>query len=470
MSEKVIPISIVVPVYNTAKYLRACLNSLLTDPLKDCEIICIDDCSADTSLHVLRAYEKRYKQIHVIANKKKLGSADSRNLGISLAKGEYITTLDSDDYFDPIVIWEAYLRCKQYNSDVVYWRDPFLIDDRNYALSGGERQPLYVQRVISRDNFISTELKDTLFYTLHWYTQSRLVSKKFILEHALKFHGIARGDDLYFGCAIALLAKRVTYLDKSAVYYRTNREGQLSAGGMRDIHDAYNELRRVRELVTSSFEYEHALNVFYSVAVNCLKDIMDISFNISSEQRCFFYFMREIGWKELKLDSCTEKTFFNRADYKLYKRLRNYIGGGIISKKATVEDDFSDCFDEYCNEICLNLKKMNYKYCIWGYGKHGKVFADKAIQNKVPICAIVDRAISLKGKKVHGLDIQPLREQKIDAFSAIIITNSTYGMDIVEELAAHSYQRITLIDIDFFIHHQVSWDSCVYSLEEFRRK
>ncbi len=92
-------VSIIVPVYNSEKYLKDCLDSLVNQTLQEIEIIAIDDASSDKSLEILKEYEMRYpNKIRVYTNFKNLGQGATRNKGIKLATGEYIGFLDSDDY------------------------------------------------------------------------------------------------------------------------------------------------------------------------------------------------------------------------------------------------------------------------------------------------------------------------------------------------------------------------------------
>ena len=91
-------VSIIVPVYNSGKYLKTCLDSLVNQTLKDIEIIAVDDCSTDNSLLILMDYAKKYNNIKVYHNRENLGQGASRNRGLDVARGEYIGFVDSDDY------------------------------------------------------------------------------------------------------------------------------------------------------------------------------------------------------------------------------------------------------------------------------------------------------------------------------------------------------------------------------------
>ncbi len=92
-------ISIIVPVYNKAKYLDKCLNSVLEQTYKDLEIILVDDGSKDNSLSICEDYAKRDNRIKVF-HKENGGAASARNLGLDNSKGEYIGFVDADDFID----------------------------------------------------------------------------------------------------------------------------------------------------------------------------------------------------------------------------------------------------------------------------------------------------------------------------------------------------------------------------------
>jgi len=91
-------LSIIIPVYNNELYLEKCLDSIISQSIKNLEIVCVDDGSTDSSLEILNRYASRYSFIKVITQKK-AGSCVARNKAINIASGEFITFMDSDDYF-----------------------------------------------------------------------------------------------------------------------------------------------------------------------------------------------------------------------------------------------------------------------------------------------------------------------------------------------------------------------------------
>ena len=92
-------VSIIIPVYNVEKYLDACLDSIVNQTYGNIEIICINDGSTDNSQKIINKYKKQFKNI-ISVEKENGGQASARNMGLSMATGDYISFVDSDDYID----------------------------------------------------------------------------------------------------------------------------------------------------------------------------------------------------------------------------------------------------------------------------------------------------------------------------------------------------------------------------------
>lgn len=114
-----IKVSIIVPVYNTEKFLRKCIESIINQTLQDIEIILINDGSTDNSHDVCLEYAEKYSEKIRYINNKNIGCSATRNLGINLAKGEYITFVDSDDYIEETMYEEMYIKGQRTKSDIV---------------------------------------------------------------------------------------------------------------------------------------------------------------------------------------------------------------------------------------------------------------------------------------------------------------------------------------------------------------
>ena len=100
-------VSVIVPVYNTRKYIAECIDSIFAQTFQDFEIICINDGSTDNSLSVLKKYAKRDSRIRIITQKNS-GTSAARNNAIKTASAKYIYPLDSDDKIAPTCLKELY--------------------------------------------------------------------------------------------------------------------------------------------------------------------------------------------------------------------------------------------------------------------------------------------------------------------------------------------------------------------------
>ena len=111
-------VSILVPICNVERYLRECLNSLVNQTLREIEIICINDGSTDSSLSIIREYERRDERI-VVIDKPNSGYGDSMNKGLDLARGEYVGIVESDDFASLNMFETLYQEAVKNNLDVV---------------------------------------------------------------------------------------------------------------------------------------------------------------------------------------------------------------------------------------------------------------------------------------------------------------------------------------------------------------
>lgn len=114
-------LSIIVPIYNVASYLRKCVDSLLAQDISDYEIILVDDGSPDKCPLICDEYAAMHSNIYVI-HQKNAGLSAARNSGIAVAQGEYIWFVDSDDYIEPNVLGLLLGQIEHDNLDVLRFR------------------------------------------------------------------------------------------------------------------------------------------------------------------------------------------------------------------------------------------------------------------------------------------------------------------------------------------------------------
>jgi glycosyltransferase involved in cell wall biosynthesis len=139
-------ISVIVPVYNTQDYLNRCVDSIINQTYRDLEIILIDDGSTDNSPKICDNYSDLDNRIKVI-HKENEGPSSARNMGVEVAKGDYIAFVDSDDWVESDIYQFCVDISKKTNSDVVDFK-PMLVtelneskrfsDTRNYKVITGK--------------------------------------------------------------------------------------------------------------------------------------------------------------------------------------------------------------------------------------------------------------------------------------------------------------------------------------------
>lgn len=154
-------LSFIVPVYNTEKYLRDCLDSLISQdvPKEDYEIICVNDGSTDGSLTILQEYADQYSNIRII-NKENGGLSSARNAGLDVARGDYIWFVDSDDfiqinilkYFKGIIEEIKYDRI---NFGTYTFHEALSESEKKQVNDGGLKSNTYLYNIIVCNNIFA---------------------------------------------------------------------------------------------------------------------------------------------------------------------------------------------------------------------------------------------------------------------------------------------------------------------------
>ena len=141
-------ISLIIPVFNTEKYLDDCLSSAVNQTLHDIEIICIDDKSNDNSLEILKKYAKQDKRLKIIEKDFSSGAGDCRNRGLELAQGEYVLFIDSDDKIKTEACEDLYNEAQKYDADICIFGAEFYNTDRSeYNLAPAKYKPYFLDEI-----------------------------------------------------------------------------------------------------------------------------------------------------------------------------------------------------------------------------------------------------------------------------------------------------------------------------------
>lgn len=217
-------VSVIIPIYNAEKFLRECLDSVTNQTLKDIEIVCVDDGSTDTTINILNEYSEKDKRIRVLIQENK-GAGAARNLGLKNATGEYLSFLDSDDFFELDMLENFYQKAKEENSDIVVCNFDYFNNNSKEIIKNNEDVIPIMENVSIFDR---TVLKDE---TLKWFKEfvcNKFFKKHFILSNDLEFQEIKRANDLFFAKSSIILANRISVIDKDFIHYRVGLNTNLS--------------------------------------------------------------------------------------------------------------------------------------------------------------------------------------------------------------------------------------------------
>ncbi len=224
MEQNNIQISIIIPVYNTEKYIQKCIDSLYVQNL-NIEIIFINDGSTDNSKEIINNYFKKDGRIKVMSQDNQ-GPAVARNLGLEVAQGNYIAFLDSDDWIDSNCLEMLYNLAIKFDVDMIMGNTLFYYNEtrieRRYKIPQEITNILYT----GKDCFI--ELMKSFSYVP---MQSNYIYKRsFLVDSNLVFENVSHEDELWTLSSMCL-AKKILIKDLPFYYYR-QRSGSIVSGGV----------------------------------------------------------------------------------------------------------------------------------------------------------------------------------------------------------------------------------------------
>ena len=158
-------VSVIVPVYNTEKYLRCCLDSVIGQTLQDIEIVCVNDGSIDGSLKILEDFANKDSRITVI-NQENKGLSAARNVGLKIAAADYISFIDSDDFVHPTFLERLYSAIQDTDSDISGCNFTKIRENSAIIPSKKETEHIYepaLEVLLNRKNFIHFNVWNKLY-------------------------------------------------------------------------------------------------------------------------------------------------------------------------------------------------------------------------------------------------------------------------------------------------------------------
>ena len=207
-------LSLLVPIYGVEKYINRFLASLLPNLQSDIEIIMIDDGSPDNCGAIIDDFQKNQPYPIRVTHTKNNGVSAARNIGLSIATGEYIAFADPDDYLSQNLIKEVLLFIKDYNYPDFIFYDYYTCRGKKVRI---QTVPTFSEGRISKLNFLEEFAKDEAIRSMLWKT----VIKKDMFK-GLKFDpSLKVGEDASLLTDVVLHVNTIVYLKKPLYYWRS---------------------------------------------------------------------------------------------------------------------------------------------------------------------------------------------------------------------------------------------------------
>lgn len=341
-------LSIIVPVYNSSKYLYKCINSLLSQTLNEVEIILIDDHSVDNSFNIICDYQKLYpEKIKVLRNSENRGPGYTRNLGLAIATGEYIGFIDSDDYIEPDMFKKMYETAINNDDDIV---------ETNMDLRYLGINLSFLSRSCSNKEKRFNIKDHKEYFTTTRPSCCNRIYKKQLLKNE-KFPENLKWEDYPFSLNILSKSNMIECLDDTSYHYRINLLG-TTCTDLRRVNKRLLDIFECSDMLEKQMTDNYVVDEFKKELrtvqiVNSIGRVRDLLFANISRQNKILLMNYLINLIEIKYGD-----WQNNEWYKLQKQLSKFYG----MRMEYIERNFLD--SKVRNETDESILKQKIKNAI----------------------------------------------------------------------------------------------------------
>lgn len=260
-------ISVIIPVYNASQYLRECLDSVLEQTLNEIEVICVDDGSKDESLSIIEEYCQKDNRVNVISIENQ-GAGAARNIGLKMAKGEYLSFLDADDFFEKNMFSLMYKKGHENNADVVICNS----DQFNHTLNQYRPYLPIKWTCIPHKmvKFTAENIIGNIFGTFVGWAWDKLFKRSFINNFSLEFQEQRTTNDLYFVYSSLVHANSIVLVNHILVHQRVDLKSSLSSTRNISWECCYSALIALKEELVQYGLYQKFEKSFINYSLSFL--------------------------------------------------------------------------------------------------------------------------------------------------------------------------------------------------------
>lgn len=311
-------VSVILPVYNASDYLYQCLDSIVNQTLKEIEIIAINDGSTDNSLEILQEYSKKDSRI-IIINQENHGAGISRNNGIEIARGKYLSILDGDDFVKLDMLEKAYNKAEQTQAEICVFRC------ESYDNQTTHTTPMtYTIREFllpKEEVFSPLEVRKDIFKVFVGWAWDKLFLTEFVKSNDLYFQDLRTTNDLYFVYTALVIATRITVLNDILISHRENINTSLSQTRQQSSECFYFALSELKQFLLCRELYPRFRVDFINYALHFSLWQLD---TLSMASKSAIYNNLKTKWfDEFEIDTLTKDEIYRLKEYKLYQAIKS---------------------------------------------------------------------------------------------------------------------------------------------------
>lgn len=312
-----IKISIIIPIYNVENYLEECLNSALSQTLKEIEIIAVNDGSTDRSSEILNKYQKN--PIVTIINQSNQGLSVARNTGLKYASGEYIMFLDSDDWIDSDMCEKLYTKAKKFNV-------PLVICDLLQFWDNGKSTSFNNLKTDESRIYNKEEIYELILsYKLGCHVVNKIYSKEYI-NQCLFEPGIYYEDQIFTFKVIEVCGQAV-FINQVLYKYRMRADSIIATPSLKKIRDYIMSTKKCLEIVRKNKQFSCLYSLIQAYAISNKVYALYLANQINDNKEIIKYINREIP-----INNSLTEVFFN-SSLSLKNKLK-YIKYYLLTKNT----------------------------------------------------------------------------------------------------------------------------------------
>ena len=350
-----IKVSVIIPVYNAEEFLDDCLTTIFAQTLKEIEVICVNDGSKDKSLDVLKRYKKQDERM-VVIDQQNQGAGAARNVGLSIAKGEYLSFLDADDFYEKDMLEKAYAAAKKADADVCVF-DADLFDDltKEYrpCTWAFRRQYFEDQVVFNPKEYPNNE---NIFRMFNGWPWDKLFKRKFVQREGIVYQNLRTTNDMFFVFIALAKAERIVTLDECLIHQRVSVSNSLSRTREKSWDCFYLGLKAMHEELESSNLGDTYRKAFLNWTVNFslwqLNHMKGIAY-------CNTYnLLRNTAFEEFGVTRASEDEFYSKVEYSQYKAIMEVPVEEVLMNRIEALEKEKQAALEKQDELQRKIKKI----------------------------------------------------------------------------------------------------------------